>query len=372
MPLTDVACRNAKPAEKPRKLADSGNLYLLVQPNGSRLWRMNYRYEGKQKTLAFGRYPEIGLGEARRRRDAAKALLEEGRDPSNADVEGGESFEQVAREWLAAQRWKSSHGLRVISRVEADLFPQFGYVAVAKLDAPTILKALRKIEERGAMEIAKRMRQTVGQIMRYAIATGRADRDPAADLKGALKPSPRVRSMAALRDRDLPEFFTRLRSYDGDVRTRLAVEFVMHTFVRTNELRFAKWSEFEGDLWRIPAERMKMGREHLVPLTRQSMAILDQLRTEDEWVCRMSENTMLFCLYRIGYHRRATIHGFRSTASTILNESGLWNPDAVERQLAHADNTIRGVYNAAQYLHERRRMMEWWSDYLDERGSGGI
>jgi integrase len=146
----------------------------------------------------------------------------------------------------------------------------------------------------------------------------------------------------------------------------------MHTFVRTNELRFAKWSEFEGDLWRIPAERMKMGREHLVPLTRQSMAILDQLRTEDEWVCRMSENTMLFCLYRIGYHRRATIHGFRSTASTILNESGLWNPDAVERQLAHADNTIRGVYNAAQYLHERRRMMEWWSDYLDERGSGGI
>jgi integrase len=369
MPLTDVACRNAKPAEKPRKLADSKNLYLLVQPNGSRLWRMNYRYEGKQKTLAFGRYPEIGLGEARRRRDAAKALLEEGRDPSNADVEGEESFEQVAREWLAAQRWKSSHGLRVISRVEADLFPQFGYVAVAKLDAPTILKALRKIEERGAMEIAKRMRQTVGQIMRYAIATGRADRDPAADLKGALKPSPRVRSMAALRDRDLPEFFTRLLSYDGDTRTRLAVEFVMHTFVRTNELRFAKWSEFEGDLWRIPAERMKMGREHLVPLTRQSMAILNQLRTEDEWVCRMSENTMLFCLYRIGYHRRATVHGFRSTASTVLNESGLWNPDAVERQLAHADNTIRGVYNAAQYLPERRRMMEWWSDYLDERGA---
>jgi integrase len=179
--------------------------------------------------------------------------------------------------------------------------------------------------------------------------------------------------MAALREKDLPDFMRALADYQGDARTRLAIELVMHTFVRTGEIRTARWAEVEGDLWRIPAERMKMGREHVVPLTHQTTAILDQLRAmgDEEFICRMSENTMIYAMYRMGYHSRATIHGFRSTASTILNESGLWSPDAIERQLAHVPgNVVRSAYNAAQYLPERRRMMEWWSDYL-ERMKGG-
>ncbi len=374
MPLTDAACRNAKPSEKPRKLADAGNLYLLVQPTGSRLWRMNYRFAGKQKTLAFGKYPEVSLGEARARRDEARMILASGLDPADPKPVDAISFEDVGREWLKARiDWSPGHTSRVVSRMEADIFPQIGHIAVSKLEAPAILAALRKIEDRGAFEIAKRLRQTIGQIMRYAIATGRASRDPAADLRGAMKPSPRVRHMAALREKDLPDFMRALTGYQGDVRTRLAIEFVMHTFVRTGEIRTARWSEIEGDLWRIPAERMKMGREHVVPLSSRAAAILEQLRGmgDEEFICRMSENTMIYAMYRMGYHSRATIHGFRSTASTILNESGLWSPDAIERQLAHVPgNVVRSAYNAAQYLPERRRMMEWWSDYLEKiRGS---
>jgi integrase len=368
MPLTDAACRNAKPSEKPRKLADAGNLYLLVQPTGSRLWRMNYRFGGKQKTLAFGKYPDVSLAEARLRRDNARLLLATGLDPADPKPVDAISFEEVALEWLQARiDWTPRHQSRVMTRIEADIFPQFGHIAVSKLEAPMILAALRKVEDRGSFEMAKRLRQAVGQIMRYAIATGRASRDPAADLKGAMKPSPRVRHMAALREKDLPEFMAKLAAYDGDLRTRLAIEVVMHTFVRTGELRTARWSEIEGDIWRIPADRMKMGREHVVPLTPQTLALLDQLRAEptDGFVCKMSENTMLYAMYRMGYHSRATIHGFRSTASTILNESGLWSPDAIERQLAHVPgNVVRSAYNAAQYLPERKRMMEWWSDFL--------
>lgn len=371
MPLTDAACRNAKPSETSRKLSDSAGLYLLVQPTGSRLWRMNYRFGGKQKTLAFGKYPEVGLSEARTRRDEARMLLASGLDPADPRPVDAISFEEVGREWLKAQiAWSPGHMSRVTSRIEEDVFPQFGHIAVSRLEAPTILAALRKVEDRGAFEIAKRLRQTIGQIMRYAIATGRASRDPAADLRGAMKPSPRVRHMAALREKDLPEFLKKLDAYDGDTRTRLAIELVMRTFVRTGELRLARWSEIEGDLWRIPAERMKMGREHIVPLTKQSLGLLGRLKEfgTDDYVCRMSENTMLFGMYRMGYHSRATIHGFRSTASTILNESNLWTPDAIERQLAHVPgNTVRSAYNAAQYLPERRKMMEWWSDYLDEK-----
>lgn len=371
MPLTDTACRNAKPGDKPRKLADAGNLYLLVQPTGSRLWRWNYRFDGKQKTMAFGKYPEVSLSEARSRRDEARALLASGLDPADPKPVDAVNFEEVAREWIGSRiDWSPAHLSRVMSRIEDDLIPQFGHIAVSQLDAPTILAALRKVEGRGAMEVAKRLRQTIGQIMRYAIATGRASRDPAADLRGAMKPSPRVRHMAALRENDLPEFLQKLDAYDGDLRTRLAIELVMRTFVRTGEIRGARWSEIDGDLWRIPAERMKMGREHVVPLPPQTLAVLEGLKGigDPEFVCRMSENTMLYAMYRMGYHSRATIHGFRSTASTILNESGLWSPDAIERQLAHVPgNVVRSAYNAAQYLPERRKMMVWWNDFLDAR-----
>lgn len=371
MPLSDTACRNAKPGDKPRKLTDAGNLYLLVQPTGSRLWRWNYRFDGKQKTMAFGKYPEVSLSEARSRRDEARTMLAAGLDPANPKPVDSVNFEEVAREWIKSRiDWSPGHLSRVMSRIEDDLIPQFGHIAVSQLDAPTILAALRKVEARGALEVAKRLRQTIGQIMRYAIATGRASRDPAADLRGAMKPSPRVRHMAALRENDLPEFLTKLDAYDGDLRTRLAIELVMRTFVRTGEIRGARWSEIDGDLWRIPAERMKMGREHVVPLPPQTLAVLEKLKAlgDPEFVCRMSENTMIYALYRMGYHSRATIHGFRSTASTILNESGLWSPDAIERQLAHVPgNVVRSAYNAAQYLPERRKMMAWWNDFLDEK-----
>lgn len=369
MPLSDTACRNAKPGEKPRKLTDAGNLYLLVQPTGSRLWRWNYRFEGKQKTMAFGKYPDVSLSEARSRRDEARAMLASGLDPSDPKPVDAINFEEVAREWIADRiDWSPGHLARVLSRLEEDVFPEFGHVATSQLDAPTILDALRKIEARGALEVAKRLRQTIGQIMRYAISTGRASRDPAADLRGAMKPSPRVRHMAALREKDLPEFMEKLDAYDGDAQTRLALELVMRTFVRTGEIRGARWSEIDGNLWRIPEERMKMGREHIVPLPPQCLAIFEKLRAlgDPEFVCRMSENTMIFAMYRMGYHSRATVHGFRSTFSTIANESGLWNPDAIERQLAHVPgNVVRSAYNAAQYLPERRKMMEWWNDFLD-------
>lgn len=370
MPLSDAACRAAKPGEKARKITDSLGLYLQVQPTGSKLWRMNFRFQGKQKTLAFGKYPDVGLAEARARRDEARALLAAGRDPTSPSPIEGASFEEVAKEFLKGRiDWTPAHLLRVTNRLEEDIYPHIGHLSVAKIEAPDILAALRKVEDRGAFEIAKRLRQTIGQVMRYAIATGRASRDPAADLKGAMKPSPRVRHMAALREKDLPEFFEKLAIYEGDERTRLAIELVMHTFVRTNEIRLARWTEIEGDMWRIPAERMKMRREHIVPLTARSLALLEGLKAVTDgsgFICRMSENTMIYAMYRMGYHSRATIHGFRSTASTILNESGLWSPDAIERQLAHVPaNSVRAAYNAAQYMPERRRMMEWWSDFLE-------
>ncbi len=377
MPLTDLTCRNAKPGERPRKLADAGGLYLLVQPNGSRLWRLNYRFDGKQKTLAFGKYPEVTLNQARARRDEAKALLGEGFDPARppARTEGddGPTFREVAEEWLTVRgsAWKPRHQVTTAHRIKKCLYPDLGDRPLALIDAPLILDTLRKVEARDAFDIAKRMRQSCSAIFRYAIATGRASRDPAADLRGALKSPPRTERRAWIREKELPEFFRRLRAYDGHGLTRDALEFIVHTFVRTNELRGARWEEFEGDLWRIPAGRMKGGlRDHLVPLSPEALAILARLRgyRMGDFVAPLSENTMLYALYRMGYHSRATTHGFRTTASTILNESGLWSPDAIERQLAHVPgNDVRAAYNAAEYLPERRRMMAWYSKRLMEQ-----
>lgn len=375
MPLSDVACRNAKAGSKPVKMSDGGGLYLMVTPSGSKLWRMNYRFEGKQKTLAFGAYPLVALSRARALRDEAKGALLEGRDPAVREAESVKhSFGEVANEWLAAQDevWASAHSQRVASRMRADVLPQIGKLEISSITPSTMLAVFRKIEERGALEIAKRMRQTTSQIFRYAIATERATTDPTRDLQDALKPSPRVRHMAKLRADELEDFFAKLAVYDGDKRTSAAIEFIMHTFVRTKELSEAQWSEIEGDVWRIPAERMKMRREHLVPLTDQSKAILDRLRDQSNgsrFIAPMSQNTMIFAMYRMGYHSRATIHGMRGLASTVLNESGLWSVDAVEMQLAHVQGGVRGAYNSALYLPERRRMMAWWSEFLASKAT---
>ncbi len=268
-------------------------------------------------------------------------------------------------------------------RLEGDIFPTLGQRPINAITAPELLEAIRSIEKRGAIDIAHRATQTCGQIFRYGIAIGRAERNPAADLKGALKTRTK-RNYSHLKASELPEFLSKLEAYEGFIETKLALRLLLLTFVRTTELRAAEWAEinFEKAEWRIPAERMKMREQHIVPLSRQAIAILRELHKytgntqylfpgQNNPNKFMSENTMLGALYRMGYHSRATGHGFRSTASTVLNEQG-FRPDVIERQLAHAErNKVRASYNHAQYLPERREMMQWWADYLDEAAGMG-
>ena len=369
--LSDAACRNAKPTEKQRKLTDDKGLYLLVLPSGGKSWRYAYRFDGKQKALALGQYPAVSLVAARGKRDDARKLLDAGIDPS-AEAKS-DTFESFARRWHDTNKgqWVPAHAERVLSRIERDVFPTLGQRPITQIEATDVLDVLRKVEERGALDISKRLRQSIGAVFRFAIAEGKAKTNPAADVGDALKPKPKVKHFAALKAADVPALVQAIRAYDGEAQTRLALLLTLHTFVRTNETRFARWSEFEdldGDapLWRIPKERMKMGREHLVPLTPQVVAILRELREVndgDMLFGGMSQNTMIFALYRMGYHSRLTVHGFRRMASTILNEQG-FNRDWIERQLAHVDDEVRGAYNAAEWLTGRREMMQWWSDYL--------
>lgn len=392
MPLTDTAIRNAKPRAKPYKLSDAGGLHLLVNPNGSRLWRLAYRFAGKQKTLALGAYPAVSLAKAREGRDDAKQRLAEGLDPSvekrrqnlAAKTAGGNTFKALAEEFLANRRHTLTpyYAGQLGRRLARDVYPTLGHRPIDDIDSPELLDVLRKIEKRGALEQARRVRQTVGQIIRYAIVTGRARQDPSAPLRDALKPKGRQQHHKAMPRDELPEFLRALDTYEGDPRTTIALRLILLTMVRTTELRAACWVEFEHldgrePLWRIPAERMKMRFEHLVPLSSQAVAALKELRdlpgagkgflfpSPSREGC-MSNNTLLYALYRMGYHSRATVHGFRGVASTILNEMG-YPPDWIERQLAHDErNEIRGAYNSAQYLPGRRSMLQRWADWLDE------
>ena len=387
MPLTDVVCRKTKPSARPRKLSDGGGLHLLVDPRGGRYWRMAYRFAGKQKTLALGTYPAVSLADARAGRDEAKRRLTAGIDPSQARKEerrvakfsAGNTFEALAREWHENQRdgWTPGYAKHVMVRLNVDVFPAIGSRPIAEIEPPELLDLLRRVEARGALDIAKRLRQTIGQVFRYAVATGRARRDPAADLKGALKSAGRQQHHKAMLREELPGFLRALSEYDGEPRTRLALRLMTLTFVRTTELRAARWEEFDvgAGEWRIPAERMKMRTPHIVPLSQQAIEVLNELRPltgNSPFLFPskgaegfMSNNTMLYALYRMGYHRRATVHGFRAVASTLLNEMG-FHHDWIERQLAHDErNKVRAAYNHAQYLAERRRMMQHWADFLD-------
>lgn len=392
MPLTDTRVRNAKPTAKSYKLSDGGGMYLLVTPDGARYWRLDYRFAGKRRTLAFGVYPTVTIASARTRREEARALLAKEIDPGAvkkatkrvAKLAAENTFEAVGREWLAKQRNRLAprYSALVLARLEADIFPQIGSRHIADIGALELLDALRKVEKRGVIETARRLRQTCGQIFRYAIATGRAKEDPSPALRGALGSPGRPHGHKAMALNEVPNFLSALEAYDGDPRTRLALRLMVLTFARTSELRAARWSEFENldanePLWRIPAERTKMRREHVVPLTPQAMAALCELRvlpgsqaspflfpSPSREGC-MSNNTMLYALYRMGYHGRATVHGFRAMASTALNEMG-FRPDVIERQLAHQEqNAVRAAYNRAEYLSERRAMMNRWADYLD-------
>jgi integrase len=393
MPLSDIQCKAAKPSEKSRKISDSNGLYLEVMPNGSKYWRLKYRFLGKEKRMAFGVYPEVSLSEARDKRDQARKILANNIDPSAAKKEAKtqqvvsteNNFESVARQWHENQKaiWTPKHAGRVLKRMEADIFPTLGLRPINEITPPELLKTLKAIESRDAIDLAHRAHQTCGQIFRFAVAIGKADRDISLDLRGALKVR-KKENHARLEAKELPEFLHKLEDYDGELQTKLAMKLLILTFVRSGELRGARWDELDlvKNEWRIPAERMKMRDPHIVPLSSQALQIIEELKpltshsdylfpNRNKPITFISENTLLYCMYRMGYHSRATVHGFRATASTILNEHG-FAPDVIERQLAHAErNKVRASYNHAQYLPERRKMMQWWGDYVADAASFG-
>jgi len=389
MALTNVGITQAKPKDKSYKLSDSGGLQLHVNPNGSKLWRLAYRYNKKQKLLALGRWPEVSLKAAREKRDEAKRQLAEGIDPSRVRRLEKEraisqtSFETIARDFIARQkgtRWKKDYADDRLRRLELDVFPYIGDRPIDKIEPPDLLACLRRVESRGAHEMAGKLRRLTGQIFRYGVACGFCSRDPAADLRDALTPN-KEQHLAAVKPEELPDLMHQIDGLKGTPVTRLALFCLALTFVRTSEMIGATWDEFDFDnaLWTIPAKRMKVedGPDHTVPLARQTLEVLDDLRDlngHSKFVFArrrdpkkpISNNTCLYALYRLGYKGRMTGHGFRSVASTAMNESGLWTPDAIERQLAHYErNKVRGAYNRAQYLDERRQMMQWWADELD-------
>jgi integrase len=388
--LTDTRVRQAKPRNRPVKLTDSGGLHLLIQPTGGKLWRQSYRFGGKQKTLALGVYPTVGLKAAREQREAAKQLLAKGVDPSEqrkrvkqtAVYASANTFRAVAEELIAKHE---REGLAEATLVKRRWLAEFAYPAlgarpVSEIEAPEILAVLRAIEERQRYESAKRLRALCGMVFRYAIATGRAKRDPAADLRGALT-SPKVTHRAAIIDpKKIGELLRAIDGYDGFGPTRAALQLLALTFVRPGELRHAEWSEFDmqAAIWRIPAAKMKMKTEHRVPLSRQAIAVIERVRAMTgyaKWLFPathtslrpMSENTLNAALRRLSYAKgEMTAHGFRTMASTRLNEMQQFSPDAIERQLAHQDgDAIRRAYNSAQYWPERVTMMQRWADYLD-------
>lgn len=399
LPLTDAQVRNAKPREKEYKLSDGLGLHVLVTPSGGKLWRLQYLFGGKQKTAFFGAYPVISLTEARKQRDEAKGMLAAGIDPSGAKKaqkaaqvsKAADSFEVIAREWFGQFRdtWTEGHADTIIARLEQNVFPWVGAVPISELEAPEVLTVLRRVQARGALETAHRIKGIFGQVFRYAIATGRARRDVAADLKGAL-PQPIPQSHAAITDpAEVAALLRASDSYRGTPVVRAALMLAPLVFLRPGELRHAEWCEFnlESAEWNVPVERLKLskwekakrrGDAHLVPLSRQAVDILKELQPltgRSRYVFTggrsydrcMSENAVLAALRRMGYDGDTmTGHGFRAMARTILDEVLQIRPDLIEHQLAHAVKDPNGrAYNRTTHLTARREMMQTWADYLD-------
>ena len=394
MPLTDILAKAAKPKNKPYKIADTDGMYLLVDPQGRKYWRLKYRFGGRERKFAIGVYPEVSLKEARIIRDEARKKLREGVDPSWQKQEQkrqiafglASSFELIAREWLENQRakWTPKHLAATETRMERNLFPALGSRPIKEITPAELLAVLKKMESRDAIDLAHRGQQTAGQIFRYAVATGRAERDITVDLRGALKTRKKV-NHAYLTESELPKFLAKLKTYDGDLQTKIATMLLVLTFVRTTELRAAKWEELaiEKAEWRIPAERMKMREPHIVPLTPLVCRLFTEMRhmtgnsefifpNRNRPATYMSENTILYALYRMGYHSRTTAHGFRATASTILHEHE-FNSDVIEAQLAHSKrNKVRASYDHSKFLPQRRELMQWWADFINTAANGLI
>lgn len=393
MPLSDPAIKKAKPEAKSYKLADGGGLFLLVTPTGGKLWRLKYRFGGKEKLLSVGAYPGVGLASARTRRDDARKMLADGIDPGELKKaaktqraeRAADSFEAVAREWYAkhAPGWAESHASKILRRLERDVFPWNGGRPIAELTAPEILATMRRIESRGTLETAHRVLQSVGQVMRYAVATGRAERDPTGDLRGALPPVRGEHFASITEPKDVGALLRAIDAFRGSLQVACALRLSPLLFVRPGELRRAKWADFdmEAGEWRYHVSKTKT--EHIVPLAPQAVAILRELEPlsghrEHVFPGRepskpMSEAAINAALRRMGYDTKTEItgHGFRAMARTLLHEELGFAPEAIEHQLAHkVPDTLGAAYNRTKFLAERRRMMTAWADYLDKLKAG--
>lgn len=392
-PLSDVQVRNAKPKDKPYKLQDGFGLYLLITPTGGKLWRFDYRFDGKRKTMALGAYPEHTLQDMRKRKDDARKLVANGADPSEVKkakkaaiiAETDNSFEVVAREWLSKRKakWSEVYIEEVLRRLKYDVFPVFAARQVEDIEAPELLEMLRRIEARGAIETAHRVRTVCSQIFRYAIATGRAKRDPAADLKGALVSCVCKHHPAITDPKELAPLLLAIDGYKGTFVVRQALRLAPLVFVRPGELRKAEWAEIDLDNaeWNIPAEKMKMKQPHLVPLSRQAVEIIKELQKvtgggkylfPGRASKPMSENGVNAALRYLGYDKETmTGHGFRAMARTIMDEVLHVPVDLIEHQLAHSVKDPLGrAYNRTKHLEARREMMQQWADYLDTLKAG--
>lgn len=395
MPLTDTQIKGAKPESKPRKLADEKGLYLLLQPTGGKLWRLKYRFEGKEKLLALGAYPEVGLKEARARREEARKLLAEGIDPgaqrkaqkAASEARAANSFEVIGREWL--EKWRSTvepaQYTKALARAEKNIYPWLGGRPIAEITPPEVLAVLRRIDERGARYSAHKVKSEISQVFRFAVATGRAERDPCPDLRGAIPPAKGENFAAITNPKEAGELLRAIDAFRGTHIVKSALLLAPLLFVRPGELRKAEWAEFDlvKAEWNIPAERMKGRQPHLVPLSLQAVRILEDLQPlTGRWAHvfagrdpkkPMSDAAVNAALRRMGYDTKTEItgHGFRAMARTILHEELHFKPEVIEHQLAHrVPDALGSAYNRTKFIKDRREMMQRWADYLDKLKAG--
>lgn len=395
--LSAVQVRNAKSTGKDYKLSDGKGLYFHVSKGGKKTWRYRYRIAGTESTFVLGSYPQMELSAARTARQEARELVKQGINPArerkrkteeriNEQLHEQNTFQVIANEWLDKQveNWSANHAAAVVKSLNRNVFPQIGSRPIKEITTPELEQMMKQVEKRGALEMARKVLQRVNSIFVYADRTGKVTHNPAASLKGSLK-TRKVVHHAALSKSELPQFFIDLEKGRLHISTKLALKFLILTAARTDEVRRSDWSEIDGEdmIWRIPASRMKMDAPHNVPLSKQAANILDQIGdtfgkkgyifpSVRSYEKPMSQNALLYAMHSLGYHSKATVHGFRATFSTIANESG-FNPDVIEKSLAHTErNRVRAAYHRSEYLQQRKELMQWWADLLDEMSNGSF